>query len=84
MAWTILRGGRVLDIAAGAADFADILIDGDTIREIGAARPDGAAPMRSRFPPPGGCSIPAWSTPTPMATAISARAWATAGPWSCC
>ncbi len=35
MAWTILRGGRVLDIADGAADFADILIDGDTIREIG-------------------------------------------------
>ena len=35
MAWTILRGGRVLDIAAGAADFADILIEDDTIREIG-------------------------------------------------
>ncbi len=35
MAWTILRGGRVLDIAAGTAEFADILIDGDTIREIG-------------------------------------------------
>ncbi len=35
MAWTILRGGRVLDIAAGSADFADILIEGDTIREIG-------------------------------------------------
>lgn len=35
MAWTILRGGRVLDIAAGTADFADILIEGDTIRELG-------------------------------------------------
>ncbi|HUC12060.1 MAG TPA: amidohydrolase family protein [Stellaceae bacterium] len=35
MARLILRGGRVLDIAAGTADFADILIDGDTIREIG-------------------------------------------------
>jgi 5-methylthioadenosine/S-adenosylhomocysteine deaminase len=35
MAWTILRDGRVLDIAAGTADFADILIEGDTIREIG-------------------------------------------------
>jgi 5-methylthioadenosine/S-adenosylhomocysteine deaminase len=35
MTRTILRGGRVLDIAAGTADFADILIDGDTIREIG-------------------------------------------------
>jgi 5-methylthioadenosine/S-adenosylhomocysteine deaminase len=35
MAWTILRGGRVLDIAAGTADFADVLIDGDTISDIG-------------------------------------------------
>src|SRR5215471_798069 len=37
MAYTILRGGRVLDIAAGTADFADILIEDDTIREIGLA-----------------------------------------------
>src|SRR6266853_110812 len=36
MAYTILRGGRVLDIAAGTADLADILIEDDTIREIGA------------------------------------------------
>jgi 5-methylthioadenosine/S-adenosylhomocysteine deaminase len=35
MAYTILRGGRVLDIAAGTADFADILIENDTIRELG-------------------------------------------------
>ena len=45
MAYTILRGGRVLDIAAGTADFADILIEGDTIREIGApgcGAPEGA------------------------------------------
>ena len=35
MAHTILRGGRVLDIAAGTAEPADILIGGDTIREIG-------------------------------------------------
>ena len=35
MAWTILRGGRVLDVAADTAEFADILIEGDTIREIG-------------------------------------------------
>jgi 5-methylthioadenosine/S-adenosylhomocysteine deaminase len=35
MARTILRGGRVLDINAGTADFADVLIDGDTIREVG-------------------------------------------------
>jgi guanine deaminase len=35
MGYTILRGGRVLDIAAGTAELADILIDGDTIREIG-------------------------------------------------
>jgi len=35
MAYTILRGGLVLDIRAGTAEPADILIDGDTIREIG-------------------------------------------------
>ena len=32
MSHTILRGGLVLDIAAGAAEPADILIEGDTIR----------------------------------------------------
>ncbi len=45
MAHTILRGGRVLDIAAGTAEFADILIEDGTIREIGppgCAAPDGA------------------------------------------
>src|SRR6516225_1197376 len=45
MSHTILRGGLVLDIAAGTAEPADILIDGDTIREIGppgCAAPDGA------------------------------------------
>ncbi|HTW53727.1 MAG TPA: amidohydrolase family protein [Stellaceae bacterium] len=34
MAYTIVRGGRVLDIAAGTADHADILIEDDTIREL--------------------------------------------------
>ena len=45
MAHTILRGGWVLDIAAGTAEFADILIADDTIREIGppgCAAPEGA------------------------------------------
>jgi guanine deaminase len=42
MSHTILRGGRLLDIAAGTAEPADILIEGDTIREIG--RPGCAAP----------------------------------------
>src|SRR5712692_5582445 len=46
MAYTILRGGRVLDIAAGTAAPADILIEDDTIREIG---PPGApAPAEAR------------------------------------
>lgn len=36
MAFAILRGGRVLEIAAGTAEFADILIEDDTIHEIGA------------------------------------------------
>jgi 5-methylthioadenosine/S-adenosylhomocysteine deaminase len=41
MTYTTLRGGRVLDIAAGTAEPADILIENDTIREIG---PPGSAP----------------------------------------
>jgi 5-methylthioadenosine/S-adenosylhomocysteine deaminase len=46
MAYTIVRGGTVLDIAAGTAQPADILIADDTIREIGPpglAAPEGAA-----------------------------------------
>src|SRR3954451_2030126 len=35
MAYTVLRGGRVLDIAKDTAEFADILIKDDTIREVG-------------------------------------------------
>jgi len=35
MAYTILRGGLVLDIRAGTAEPADILIEDDTIRELG-------------------------------------------------
>jgi cytosine/adenosine deaminase-related metal-dependent hydrolase len=45
MTHTILRGGRVLDIAAGSAEFADILIEDDTIRDIsppGCSAPEGA------------------------------------------
>src|SRR5436190_15214715 len=46
MAYTIVRGGRVLDIAAGTAELADILVEDDTIREIGpsgCAAPEAAA-----------------------------------------
>ena len=39
---TIIRGGRLLDAPSHAAPRADILIDGDTIAEIG--RPGLAAP----------------------------------------
>jgi guanine deaminase len=42
----IIRGGRVLDIENGTAEPADILVEDDTIREIGApglAAPEGAA-----------------------------------------
>ena len=41
----IIRGGRLLDIAARTAEFADILVEGNTISAIGAAglaAPDGA------------------------------------------
>src|SRR5215469_12458093 len=46
MGFIVIRGGRVLDIAAGTADAADILVEDDTIREIGPtgmAVPEGAA-----------------------------------------
>ena len=46
MSYTMIRGGRVLDIAAGTAELADLLIEDDTIREIGPPgipAPDGAA-----------------------------------------
>ena len=33
----IIRGGRLLDIAARTAEFADILVEGNTISAIGAA-----------------------------------------------
>ena len=46
MAYTIVRGGLVLDIAAGKAEPADILIEGDTIRELGA--PGCPAPAEAR------------------------------------
>jgi guanine deaminase len=45
MAFTVVRGGRVLDIRAGNAAPADILIEDDTIREVGMpglAAPEGA------------------------------------------
>ena len=48
MAYTVLRGGLVLDIAAESAAPADILIEGDTIREIGppgCSAPAGAAEL---------------------------------------
>src|SRR5437762_5603702 len=46
MSYTMIRGGRVLDIDRGTAEPADILIEDDTIREIGPpglAAPEGAA-----------------------------------------
>jgi cytosine/adenosine deaminase-related metal-dependent hydrolase len=46
MAYTIVRGGLLLDIAAGTAEPADILIEDDTIREIGP--PGGTAPADAR------------------------------------
>src|SRR5947207_9696511 len=46
MAFSILRGGYVLDIAAGTAEPADILVEDDTIREIGP--PGCPAPVDAR------------------------------------
>lgn len=45
-AWTVIRHGRVLDRAARATIPADLLIEGDTIREIGP--PGLAAPAGAR------------------------------------
>src|SRR2546425_12339948 len=45
MAYTILRAGRVPDTPAGTADPADILIEDDTICEIGP--PGGPAPAEA-------------------------------------
>ena len=46
MAYTIIRGGLVLDMMAGTADPGDILVEDDTIREIGP--PGLAAPADAR------------------------------------
>src|SRR5205823_4946727 len=46
MAYTMLRGGRVLDIAAGTAEPLDILVEDDTIREM--APPGLPAPAGAR------------------------------------
>ena len=46
-AMTVIRGGRVLDIRGHAAPKADILVQGDTIAEIG--RPGMAAPADARI-----------------------------------
>src|SRR5690349_19658644 len=46
MAYTIIRGGLVLDIVAATAEPADILVEDDTIREIGP--PGLAAPVDAR------------------------------------
>ena len=45
-AMTVIRGGRVLDIRGHAAPKADILVEGDTIAEIG--RPGMAAPADAK------------------------------------
>ena len=84
MTHTILRGGRVLDIAAGTAEPADILIEDDTIREIGSARLRRRPRVQSKSRRRAGCCIPASSTPIPTVTAISPKGWATAGLSNCC
>ena len=51
MTTTIIRGGRVLDVAAHRAEPADVLVDGAVIREIGRpgmAAPEGASVLDAR------------------------------------
>lgn len=52
--FTIVRGGRVLDLDHNRADMADILIEGDTIKEIGHAL---AAPPETRRIDAGGTIV---------------------------
>src|ERR1051325_6998574 len=66
MAYTIIRGGRVLDIRAGTAEPADILIKDDTIRELGQpglAGPEGARELSAarRLNHPGHVNAPTHS-----------------------
>ena len=83
MPHTIIRGGRVLDIAAGTAELADILIEDDTIREIGPpglAAPEGAAAISAERK----LIHPGLVNAHTHAHGNLARAWATAGPSNCC
>ena len=51
MTTTIIRGGRVLDVAGHRAEPADVLVDGAVIREIGRpgmAAPEGASVLDAR------------------------------------
>ena len=59
MSHTIVRGGLVLDIAKGTAEPADILIEDDTIREMG----------------PPGCPAPEGAREIPAARRAQIRSW---------
>jgi len=75
---TVVRGGRVVDIKGHTAPKADVLVNGDTIVEIGT---EGVGTgVRHRDRPARGklLHVPASSTATPTVTAISQRAWSTA------
>ena len=45
--FTLIRGGLLLDIQARSTRHADILIEGDTVREIGPPGMDGPADSRN-------------------------------------
>ena len=82
MTFSILRGGRVLDIAAGTAEPADILVEDDTIREIGApgcpAPADAAEIAAARR-----LLHPGLVNAHTHGHATLPRGWATAGLWNC-
>ena len=51
----LIRGGRLLDGAAPTPPLADLLIEGDTIGEIGAPGTRGSGGGRRSSTPAGGC-----------------------------
>ena len=51
MTWTVIRGGRILELGSHRAEPVDLLLAGHTIREIGPpglAAPEGATPVDAR------------------------------------
>ncbi len=81
--FTILRGGRLLDIQGHAAPAADILIEGDCIREIdqpGMAAPEAAVAIEATDR----LLMPGLVNAHTHGHGNLGKGSAIGGPWSCC